>query len=135
MSMLIVRVWPDCWGFESPPGEIFNLEKLPKQQRQQAAELFDKRFDLSPNLAGKIASEIKFNESAWGTVKQFAFGLLLPAGLLLGNTFDLDRDSTILKGEVAAVLSTVFSSHEYRIVESIGEGKFSNGKLILKIIF
>lgn len=71
----------------------------------------------------------------WGGVKQFVFGLILPAGLLLGKTFDLDRDSTVLKGEVAAVLSTVFSSGEYRIVESIGEGKFSTGKIILKIIF
>jgi hypothetical protein len=44
MSTLIVRVWPDSWGFESPPGEIFNLEKLPKQQREQAAEIFDKRY-------------------------------------------------------------------------------------------
>jgi hypothetical protein len=86
-------------------------------------------------LAGKIASEVKWNESGWGTFKQFTFGLLLPAGLLLGNVFDLDRDSTVLKGEVAAVLSTVFSSSEYRIVESIGEGKFKNGKLLLTIIF
>jgi len=44
MSTLTVRVWPDCWAFESPPGDVFNLEKLPKQQRQQAAELLDKRY-------------------------------------------------------------------------------------------
>jgi hypothetical protein len=93
------------------------------------------RYDLSPDLAGKIASEIKFNESAWGTFKQVTFGLVLPAGLLLGNTFDLDRDSTILKGEVAVVVSSVFSPRDYRIVESIGEGKFSSGKPILKILF
>jgi hypothetical protein len=86
-------------------------------------------------LAGKVKSEIKYQESTFGAVKQFVFGLLLPAGLLLGNTFDLDRDSTVLKNEVASVLASVFSPSEYRIVESIGEGKFSNGKLILKIIF
>jgi len=93
------------------------------------------RYALSSDLAGKIAEEVKFNETTWGTVKQVTFGLILPAGLLLGNTFDMDRDSTILKGEVAAVLSTVFSPSDYRIVESIGDGKFSKGRLILKILF
>lgn len=63
------------------------------------------------------------------------FGILLPAGLLLGNTFDLDRDVAILQGEVANVLSTVFNPAEYRIVDSIMEGSFSNGKVLLKVLF
>ena len=55
--------------------------------------------------------------------------------MLLGNTFDLDRDTTVLKGEVAMAMSEVFGAEEYRIVEYVQEGKFSTGKVLLKILF
>ena len=63
------------------------------------------------------------------------FGILLPAGLLLGNTFDLDRDVTTLRAEVSNVLSTLFMPSEYRIVDFIMEGTFSDGKVLLKLLF
>ena len=54
---------------------------------------------------------------------------------LLGNTFDLDRDVTTLRAEVSNVLSTLFMPSEYRIVDFIMEGTFSDGKVLLKLLF
>ena len=44
MTTLCVRVWPGCWGFESPPGDPFILSTLPKHKQEAAAALFDKRY-------------------------------------------------------------------------------------------
>jgi len=43
--------------------------------------------------------------------------------------------AAVVDKEVAAELSTVFSQQEYRVVDSIQEGKFSDGKPLLKVLF
>lgn len=89
------------------------------------------RFYLRDSLQRKIREEIKW-DSKWGVVKQ----LLIPLnGLLLTNTFDLDLDTGTVAQDVATELSTVFSPQEYRVVDSIMEGKFADGKALLKVIF
>jgi len=64
---------------------------------------------------------------------QFTFGLILPAGLLLGNCFDLDRDTPQVRDEVAAVLAQVFGPQEYKMVDYVMEGRFKDGKVLLRI--
>lgn len=91
---------------------------------------------LSIDLQRKIANEIKYQETTLGTVKQFVFGLLLPAGLLLGDTWDMDMDVNALRGEVANTLAAVFSPSEYRLIDTVQEGKFSRkGRVLLTLIF
>lgn len=55
--------------------------------------------------------------------------------MLLGNTFDLDRDITLVKNDVANLLSQVFAPNEYNLEECVMEGTFQKGRVLLRLTF
>lgn len=61
-------------------------------------------------------------------------GILLPSGILLGGTFDLDRDLAVLSSEIADTLTPVFKPEEYDLKEHVTEGTFSgDGRVLFKL--
>lgn len=74
-------------------------------------------------------------ESGSGFLKQFVLGIFLPSGLLLGGTWNMDRDVDVLRREVAQVLSRVFLPDEYTLEECITEGTFTEGRVLLRLRF
>ena len=43
MSTLNIRVFAEYWNFENPPGEPFDLARLPKGKQEAATQLFAQR--------------------------------------------------------------------------------------------
>lgn len=138
MSELQVRVFENHFQFESLPGRPFELDRVvAKEKRDQADQLFSTQHGIDPNVSKKIHNQITFNETKWGTLKQFvlSLGCIVPTGVYLGGVFDLDRDLIHLHDMLAGVLSSVFEPNEYLITDYVGDGRFRDGRVLFRVTF
>jgi hypothetical protein len=122
------------WRLRTLEDKAINRTERSTRTKTISSTVFSIRSHFLPDdLRRKIEAHVKYHESTSGFWKQFIFGLLLPAGLLLGGTFDLDRDLVPLRNSVADALSSTFSPGEYRLEEYITDGKFTEGWTLLRL--
>lgn len=138
MSELQVRFFENYFRFEALPGRPFDLDRMvAKEKRDQADRVFSSQHEIDPVISKKIHNQISFNETKWGTLKQFilSLGCIIPTGIYLGGVFDLDRDLIHLHDMLARVLGSVFDSNEYSIIDYVGDGRFRDGWLLFRVTF
>ena len=81
----------------------------------------------------RVKQEIRLQERSSGLLVRVCASLVCIDGCILQNSWEMDRDTDILRREVAHVLSQVFAPEEYRLEEFITDGKFSEGRTLLRL--